>query len=82
MIVITVRWQLADIVPVITHHFNGNGSIAYGTKITNKIYHTRYSLSAKPTPSPTNPLLKNYKLNYLVIILNCLKTIKSRYLGC
>lgn len=54
---ITMRWHVADTVPAIMHHFNGNGSIAYGTNIINSTYHTRYSRSAKPTPSPINPFV-------------------------
>lgn len=46
---------MADMVPAIIHHFSGNGSIAYGTNIMNSTYHTRYSRSAKPTPSPMKP---------------------------
>lgn len=55
MMVITARWQLAVMVPPTTHHFRGSGSIAYGTKMTNRMYQTRYSRSANPTPCPTNP---------------------------
>lgn len=56
IMVITVRWQLAVMVPPTTHHFNGRGNMAYGTNMTNRMYHIRYSRSANPTPSPTKPV--------------------------
>lgn len=52
---ITIKWQAADTMPAIMHHFSGNGSIAYGTNTMNKTYQTRYSRSENPTPSPTKP---------------------------
>lgn len=55
IMVITVRWQLAVMVPPTTHHLSGSGSMAYGTNITKRMYHMRYSRSANPTPSPTKP---------------------------
>lgn len=69
--VITVKWQLAVIVPPTTHHFNGNGNIAYGTKMTNKMYHIKYSRYTKPTPWPTNPTKYGKRFNsiYICIIL-------------
>lgn len=46
---------MAETDPAIMHHFNGRGSIAYGTKMMNSTYQMRYSRSAKPNPSPMKP---------------------------
>lgn len=54
----TTKWAVADTVPAIMHHFNGNGSIAYGTNIMKSMYQTIHSRSSKPTPSPTKPARK------------------------
>lgn len=59
LMVITARWQLAVIVPPTTHHLSGRGSMAYGTKMTNSVYQTRYSRFPKPTPSPMNAVQQN-----------------------
>ena len=57
--VVMTIWVMAVIVPPIMHHFNGSGSIAYGTKRVNKMYQTRCSRTVNPMPSPT----KHWRFN-------------------
>lgn len=49
-----------DVDPATTHHFSGNGNIAYGTNTINNTYHTKYSLLAKPKPDPTKPAMHTF----------------------
>lgn len=59
---VTIIWLTADKLPAKTHHRSGRGSIAKGTKIVNKTYHTKSSCVSNPKPLPTKPESVNSKL--------------------
>lgn len=60
--------KTAETLPPIMHHFNGSGSIAYGTNIMNKTYQTNPSRSENPTPSPMKPNIGQKKIQLFVCL--------------
>jgi hypothetical protein len=58
------------------HHLSGKGSIAYGTKRIKRTYQTKYSRSAKPIPSPTNPvkIVNGISMGFLIIDIQGMDT--------
>lgn len=66
-----MRWADPDMVPPTIHHFNGKGSIAYGTNIIKSMYQTMHSRSENPTHSPMKPdWQQNISISHGVHIFN------------